>query len=125
MYTFSDDSMKELNFVLNAFKSACKHIDSRPKTTEITSTDYDTESMVSPMYFYHVQFRDKYAHIEKRKNLYYIRCHNFKPSFLQSVSLNHFDSDLYGGFESIDECIQKFGLLLCEIVSYQQPILIF
>lgn len=125
MYTFSDDAMKELNFVLNAFKSACHCIDSRPKTTETTSTDYDTESMVSPMNFYHVQFRDKYAHIEKRRNLYYIRCHNFKPSFLEPVSLDKFDFDLYGGYVSVDECIQKFAKLLSEFVSYQQPVLIF
>lgn len=125
MYTFSDDAMKELTFVLNSFKSACNHIDSRPKSVEASSTDYDTESLTAPMNFYHVQFRDKYAHIEKRGNYYTIRCHNFKPSFLQSISFNKFDCDLYGQFESIDECINKFGMLLCEIVSYQQPVLIF
>lgn len=125
MYTFSDDAMKELTFVLNSFKSACKHIDSRPKTTETTSTDYDTESLVAPMNFYHVQFRDKYAHIEKRGNYYSIRCHNFKPSFLEPVAYNKYDLDLFGKFESIDECINKFGMILHEIVSYQQPVFIF
>lgn len=132
MYTLSDESVKQLDYVLNCIRSACHCVDSRKDANFHSATDYNTESMLHPERYYYFQFRDKFCQIEKigRSTMYGIRCHNFRPAavgphFEFSLEQNVYQREVYGSYTDIDHAIQDFAKICTEIVQYIQPVLVF
>lgn len=132
MYIFSDNTIEHLNYVLNVFKSACRHVDNRKDKNFQSATDYDTESLVSPQYFYYFQFREKYCQIERlgRSNKYTIRCHNFKPDFVSpymtvSTSANEYQLEKYGEYDNFDCAVEDFAKICHAMTVYHQPVLLY
>lgn len=132
MYTISDASLKQLEYVLNCIRSAVHHVDTRKDIYCTSATDYDTESLLSPHLFYHFQFRDKYCQLERvgRSNNYSIRCHGFNPDNLDYFYSDYFNQEVYqrelfGSYDNFDTAVQAFGRVCTELVKYIQPVFIF